>query len=356
MISAPVRMNAFSKRFVAFASGAGFVILACQNMKIVATENTNESALEDTSSATLAESDVGTSTDEGGDVDGDSDTDSNAGTDGQTCAGLSAAPGDDVRTVRVGDAERSFILHIPDAYTGTSPVPLIIDYHPIGSSGAAELSSSPYPSVTDAEGVVMAFPDGLSGPSGTAWNIGPCCVDEADDIGFARAMVEDVALVACIDRARIYAVGTSMGGGMAHTLACQAGDTFAAVAPSAFDLIEETIEACAPPHPITVISFRGTSDPLVPYEGGYSNVVPDHPITFLGAVGTLTAWAEIDGCTGTPADDGDGCQWYSAAQCSGGVEVGLCTEEGGGIRAGVPTIAWPVLKRHSMPEEGLGFR
>ena len=43
--------------------------------------------------------------------------------------------------------------------------------------------------------------------------------------------------MACVDPKRVYAAGFSMGGGMAHYLACHAADVFAAVAPSAFDLL-----------------------------------------------------------------------------------------------------------------------
>ena len=38
----------------------------------------------------------------------------------------------------------------------------------------------------DPEGVIMAFPDGLKGPAGTGWNVGPCCVAGVDDVAFAR--------------------------------------------------------------------------------------------------------------------------------------------------------------------------
>jgi polyhydroxybutyrate depolymerase len=71
------------------------------------------------------------------------------------------------------------------------------------------------------------------------------------------------------------------------------------------------------------------------------------PLTFLGAQGTFEAWAEINGCTDAPtAVDADGCSSYSA--CNGGAEVVLCTQEGGSGLPGDPTVAWPVLNRHSL--------
>ena len=255
--------------------------------------------------------------------------------------------GDSSRTVQVGALSRTYVLHIPSAYDGTRPVPLVVDFHAIGVTGWGELSSSPYPAVTDPEGVVMAFPDGVTGPIGTAWNIGPCCVADVDDLAFTRALVADIQSIACVDPDRIYAVGVLTGGGMVHYLACHAADVFAAVAPAAFDLLEETVDDCRPSRPITVISFRGTADARVPYEGGYSPVVPGMAITFLGAEGTFERWGQVNGCSGDPSEpDSNGCSSYSG--CSDGVEVILCTEEGGGEEPGDANIAWPVLSRHSL--------
>jgi polyhydroxybutyrate depolymerase len=247
----------------------------------------------------------------------------------------------------VDGQQRNYVLHVPQAYDGSQAVPFIIDFHGITGDGPGERNSSPYPAQTDSEGVVMAFPTGASGPLGNAWNVGPCCVDTVDDVEFSRAMVEDVAQVACIDPKRIYAVGFSMGGGMSHYLACHAADLFAAVAPAAFDLLEENVGTCQPSRPITVVSFRSTGDSVVSYDGGYSSVVPGMPITFLGAQDTFAKWGEINSCTGSPEDTGGGCSTYS--NCQDGVTVTLCTKQGGSHEAGNASVAWPILKENVLP-------
>ncbi|HET9953662.1 MAG TPA: PHB depolymerase family esterase, partial [Polyangiaceae bacterium] len=238
---------------------------------------------------------------------------------------------------------RSFVLHVPESYDGTTPAPLIVDFHGMGESGMSELRSSPYPAVTDREGVVMAFPDGLKGPLGTAWNLGPCCVADVDDLAFARALVARVQQSACIDPRRVYAVGVLTGGGMVYQLACHAADLFAAVAPAAFDFLEENVDECIPRRPITEISFRGTADPRVPYGGGPSSLVPGMPITFLA----FERWADIHHCSDSaPTVDDGGCSTYS--RCDGDAEVALCTKSGGRDDPGDAEIAWPVLKRHAL--------
>lgn len=272
----------------------------------------------------------------------------NDGTTPVTCPSPALRPGDAVQTLTVQGVSRSYVLHVPAAYDGSKPVPLVVDFHPMPGSGMQERTSSPYPSQVDPEGALMAFPTGLAGPSGNSWNVGPCCVPAADDLAFARALVAHAATVACVDGRRIYATGFSMGGGMAHHVACHAADLFAAVAPASFDLLQENAGDCHPARPITVIAFRGSADTLVPYDGGYSAYVPGMPVTFLGAQATFAKWAGLDGCSGAPsAPDGAGCASYSS--CAGGVEVVLCTKAGSGQVWGDPAIAWPVLKRHRLP-------
>lgn len=250
-------------------------------------------------------------------------------------------------TLQIGSSKRSYVLHVHSAYDGAKPVPLILDFHGIGSSGASELSSSPYPAVTDPEGVVMAFPDGMKGTAGTAWNIGPCCVPGVDDVAFAKAVVASVERIACIDPARVYAVGVLTGSGMVYKLACDAADVFAAVSPAAFDLLKQNVDDCKPSRAITEISFRGNGESRVPYAGGDSALVPTMPVTFLGAVATFQKWAELDRCTGSPSqEDSHGCSSYSG--CPNGVEVTLCTKQGGREDPGDATVAWPVLKRHTL--------
>jgi polyhydroxybutyrate depolymerase len=183
-----------------------------------------------------------------------------------------------------------------------------------------------------------------------------------DDVAFAKALVADVEKTACIDTKRVYAVGFSMGGGMTHYIACHAADVFAAAAPTAFDLLGTSsaittgnVADCKPTRPISLLSFRGTGDTLVYYAGGDSNVVTGMSIHFLGAEATWKQWAQIDGCTDTPAYAATpssatyNCAYYK--QCQGGVQVGVCINTSGhayATAAGAQT-GWTFLKQYTLP-------
>jgi polyhydroxybutyrate depolymerase len=262
------------------------------------------------------------------------------------CSSPPRAAGDWPETLLVDGAKRSYVLHLPPSYDGSRPATLVVDFHGIGETGASERRSSPYTSVLDDEGVIMAFPDGLRGPLGTGWNVGPCCVADVDDVAFARAVVAHVQTLACVDATRVYAVGVLTGGGMAHYLGCHAADIFAGVVPAAFDLLEENVADCLPARPVTVLSFRSTADMRVPYAGGPSSLVPGMPLTFLGAEATFAKWAEIDDCMAGPSpEDANGCAAYTG--CAGGAEVVLCTSDGQDQHSD-PSIAWPMLRGYTL--------
>ena len=265
------------------------------------------------------------------------------------CAGKTAKVGDRQNMdVTVDGKKRTFIMHIPSAYKGDKPVPLVIDYHPIGGSGSGEFGSSPYKAKTDPEGVITLYPDGTSKPGGmgNGWNVGPCCSND-DDVKFSYAMIDKLKEIACIDPQRIYATGFSMGGGMSNHVACMMSDVFAAVAPAAMDLNKTNSAACKMSRPISVINFRGTNDPVCRYQGGDSGF--NDGLNFLGAEGTFKFWAQKNECQGSPSKNSNGCDEYS--NCKDGTKVVLCTKQGGGHDYGDASIGWPFLKQFTLPAE-----
>jgi polyhydroxybutyrate depolymerase len=227
-------------------------------------------------------------------------------------------------------------------------VALILDFHEMGSDWQTEAAKSGFKELSEKEGFLVVWPQGLE----NTWNVGPCCTTSraVDDFGFARAIVRQLLIDACIDPHRVYAVGYSMGGSMAYYLACKQAEVFAAVAASSMDLFADSVQACQPSRAISEISFRGTADNIVPYAGGVSSP-PGHPDManeLLGALGTFQKWSLLDQCTGSPtAEDANGCSTYST--CQAGSEVTLCTTQGGSQVVGDSAIAWDMLKKHPKP-------
>ena len=264
-----------------------------------------------------------------------------------TCPAEALPAGDQNREIIVSETTRAYTIHVPAGYSGSTPVPLVLDFHPLGLGTDWEQANSGYKALSDQEGFIVVWPQGLE----NSWDIGPCCTSSPiDDFGFARAIVRQLSIEACIDPRRVYAAGVSMGGAMAYYLACNEAEVFAAIAPSSMDLFADSELTCQPSRAVTEISFRGTADTVVPYAGGPSSPPGEPDVTndLLGAAGTFQKWASLDECTGSPsAEDANGCSTYST--CQDGAQVTLCTTQGGGQVIGDATLGWDVLKKHPMP-------
>lgn len=254
--------------------------------------------------------------------------------------------GKTTRSINAGGMNRNYILYVPQSYKGSSRTPLMVDLHPLMMTAQYQYNNSGTKQLADREGFIVVYPSGIN----NSWNFGPCCTESrsVDDIGFVRAIVEEIMENACIDASRVYATGYSNGGGLSHYLACNASDMFAAVAPAAFDLVEEV--TCTPDRPISVYMARGVNDRIVPYDGGRS-VPPTayrlDPIHFLGAEGSFEEWADINSCQGGATNIGNNCQAYK--NCAGGAEVVLCTKPRGGHEAWDAEQAWNFLKTQTLP-------
>lgn len=212
---------------------------------------------------------------------------------------------------------RKYILYVPEQVELAAPTPLVLNFHGLGSNAQQEQGYAGT-AISDERGWIVAFPDGLGDPGGQSFNAGVCCsalgspTHMADDAGFARAIVEDVAARLCVDKHRVYSTGMSNGGYMSEWNACKNADLFAAVAPvSAIGFMQT---GCEPSRPIPMIAFNGTTDPLVSYAG--SNV-------------SIEQWRERNGCSEDVAreDFGDSyCETWTS--CDDGVQVTHCTITG----------------------------
>jgi len=236
-------------------------------------------------------------------------------------AGAELTPGDHARTLIVDGRARVYDVHVPPGYDGSTPMPLVLDFHGFTSNKDEQALVSGMKPLADAEGFIVIHPQGVS----DSWNGGICCgaavTQNVDDVAFARAIVLATAGEASIDVRRVYATGISNGGAMSHRLGCEAAAVFAAVAPLAFPLPLAPLALCQPVRPIAVLHFAGLDDTLVPYGGGGPAGVPS-------AAESFAYWRDENGCGMGPPDEtivtgASYCETYTS--CAEGVRVGLCS-------------------------------
>lgn len=169
---------------------------------------------------------------------------------------------------------REYALYVPNSYTGTFAVPLVINFHGFGGNVREYMNYADMRPVAEADTFILVYPQGSYLDGSSHWNPCPPGGDNkssADDFGFIEDMIKEISTHYNIDMKRIYAVGYSNGGMMAYGLANYKSELIAAVAS-----VSGTMLDCIGPtsHPMPVLDLHGTSDDVIPYNGNsYYNSV-----------------------------------------------------------------------------------
>lgn len=238
---------------------------------------------------------------------------------------------------------RTYLLHVPPAVANGQPLPLVIALHGGGGTGEGMENLIHMKPIADQNGFLISYPDGID----KGWNDGRSGVPSTahtqniDDAGFIEAMIDQVAAMTPLDTTRVYATGISNGAMMSGWLACNAADRIAAVGIVAGTGPDDLAQVCEPSRPVAMITFNGTADPLVPYNGGEVNGIL--PGVTRGAVASVASlkqfWVSTDGCNPDPTttnlpdldtSDGSTVVREAYAGCQQGTGVVFYRIDGGG--------------------------
>jgi polyhydroxybutyrate depolymerase len=261
-------------------------------------------------------------------------------------------PGDSTRTLKVGDLNRSYILHIPPGIDMVRPVPLVFVFHGY-TSQPQEMEAYGFNEISDSYGFLVVYP---GGGLGLSWNAGGCCgpavTNNIDDIAGIRAILSDLGTIASIDPKRIYATGHSNGGMFSYRLGCEMSDTFAAIASVSGPLFYAT---CQPQQPVSVLHEHGLGDTEIPYAGGMGNSVVAGVI-FPPVEQGIATWVQIDGCNTSPTKSKQGLithTIYSGCRAGTAVEIYTIDVQGHSWPSAYvlpfTKIAWEFFAAHPKP-------
>ena len=101
--------------------------------------------------------------------------------------------------------------------------------------------------LADQEGFLVAYPESFNKSWSDTRGLSP-----ADDVGFIRALIEELQRTHRADPKRTYAAGISNGGFFSNRLACDLTDKLAAIAAVAATMPDTLVPACKPSAPISV--------------------------------------------------------------------------------------------------------
>ena len=242
------------------------------------------------------------------------------------------------RSLTVGGRRRTYHVHVPPQHDPQKPAPVVLVLHGATMTGPLMAWYSGLSRKADQAGFLAVYPNGTGPGLSYTWNGGNCCgsavKDGVDDVGFIRALLDDLATAYRIDPRRVFVAGLSNGAVLAYRLASELSDRIAAVAPVAGPM---GTEACGPKRPVPVIHFHGADDEFAPFRGGVGRRSL-FKTDFRSVERTIRAWVEANGCGEEPtveelpdrANDGTKVIRKTYGGGRDGAEVVLVVVEGGG--------------------------
>ena len=236
---------------------------------------------------------------------------------------MSAAlpPGEHRLEIDVAGRRREYLLHVPAGYDGIHTLPVVFSFHGGGGSARVAVISARWSQKADQEGFLVVYPEGvrphpdrkpsfLRNPQ--FWNVGAGIglaeEENVDDLGFVRALLDEVSERFPIDPRRIFACGFSNGASMAFESAMHFSGHIAAVGAVSGHLWREEP---APQQPVSMIYITGSDDPLNPLDGGRIQSPWGHTRDRPPIARSVLRWVEWAGCPPGPESvkEDDGVRW-----------------------------------------------
>ena len=231
----------------------------------------------------------------------------------------------EIRSIDVDGVKRSYLLHVP---VGIGPsVPLVVLLHGRGSSGADEMAGGRWQTKADKEKFIVAAPDALDSYDGVEHKRSPTVQDwirrnyralrgrnvlrwhgGPNDVALIVSMIDRISVEWQIDQSRIYIVGFSRGGFMAHRMALEITDRLAGVAVVSPDLEPEVKKAST--RPLSFLLVSGDRDSV-------------HPVSSDRPAATMERWRAIDHCPPLSNVDSESASLTveGAGPCNEGTEI-----------------------------------
>jgi polyhydroxybutyrate depolymerase len=143
--------------------------------------------------------------------------------------------------------------------------------------------------------VIYVTPIGIkNSKEETFWKATDACCDIArmgwPDALYIANIIKEVSERVPVDSKRVYILGHSNGGFMAHRMACDHSHLIAGIV-SIAGVTWDDITKCKPSEPVHILQIHGIDDPTILYDGGRLRGV-----TYPSAEGTVERWSTLNQC------------------------------------------------------------
>jgi polyhydroxybutyrate depolymerase len=171
-----------------------------------------------------------------------------------------------------GGLQRDYIYYHPS--TAPANCPLIFVVHGYGGSAQDIMNYSEFNSVADDFGFAVCYLQGIEDSFGnTFFNVGYDFQNNetVDDVAYVENLSTYLRSTNSLDSTRVFCTGLSNGGDFCYLLACEASETFRAVAPVAGMIMQEILDACNPTNQVSIFEIHGTNDNVTYWNGDPNN-------------------------------------------------------------------------------------
>ena len=264
--------------------------------------------------------------------------------------------------------DREYLLYTPSNLEDNAP--LVFVFHGYTGSANDIMDYCGMNEVADENGFAVCYPQGTEDQYGNNFfNVGYDFQNnpQVDDLGFIVALAEYLQETHQFSSTNTFSTGMSNGGDFSYLLACQASETFRAIAPVAGLIMQEIYNNCSPTEPVPVFETHGTDDNVSLYDGDLNN--NDGWGAYLDIPTTIDYWVNQNNLTDvtfielpdTNPNDGSIIESYTYTSASSNNEVWLYKVIGGGhdwpgswggnMDVNISEEIWRFFNQMSLPEE-----
>lgn len=172
-------------------------------------------------------------------------------------------------SINSGGVFRKYRLYVPLMYDPATAVPLIMNFHGLGTTSAMQESYGDFRKIADTANFIIVHPQGRVQPgiNLTGWGTFFATSQAVPEINFTSQLLDTLKAHYNINLNRVYSTGMSNGGFMSYVLACQLSERFAAIASVCGSMVSINLNICNTLHPMPLMEIHGTADSIVGYEG-----------------------------------------------------------------------------------------
>ena len=191
---------------------------------------------------------------------------------------------------------RQYIYYEPENLN--QQMPLVFVMHGYTGDANSIRNYSQMNDFADQYGFAVCYPRGtVDGGGNRFWNVGYAFHpnETVDDVSYLTQLAQYLQQSNGLNPDYTFATGMSNGGEMCYMLACQAYDTFKAVAPVAGMILQDILDDCDAAPGIPVFEIHGSQDGVTPLAGDPDN--NDGWGSYPSIADTIDYFVEKNGCT-----------------------------------------------------------